>query len=483
MLNLLIGLGIYMDDSQVDTMLDYIRRNWTDSVLPSLCDFIRIPAQSPSFDPDWEARGELDQAIELFCSWLDTLGIEDMTYETHRLPGRTPILLVDVPGTGSGDVLFYSHLDKQPPVTDLWSEGKHPFDPVFESPYLFGRGSVDDGYGGYLCALAVQTLRSHDVPHPRCRFLIETCEESGSFDLPPYLDSLSDEIGTPDLVVVLDSGAGDYENIWVTESLRGLVAGTLKVEVSSEGVHSGFAGGIIPETFRIARNLISRVENSTTGEILVPELHVEIDESLRNRAERIVEVLGDSVWNGFPMLDGVEPQVIDPVEVVLNGNWRPALAVIGANGFPSTADAGNVLRPFSEFSLSFRIPPGVDSEIALQAVKKILESNPPHGAKVTFSPVVGADGFRAPPLHPSIDSALNRAAQHLYGENWMPLFEGGTIPFLSMMQNRFPDAAFLVTGSMGPDGNAHGPDEKLHVPASENLTLAISLALNALSKA
>ena len=445
-----------MDDSQVDSMLNYIRKNWTDSVLPSLCDFIRIPAQSPSFDSDWEARGELDQAIELFCSWLDTLGIEDMTYATHRLPGRTPILLVDVPGTGSGDVLFYSH--------------------------LFGRGSVDDGYGSYLCALAVQTLRSHEIPHPRCRFLIETCEESGSFDLPPYLDSLSDEIGTPDLVVVLDSGAGDYENIWVTESLRGLVAGTLKVEVSSEGVHSGFAGGIIPETFRIARNLISRVENSTTGEILVPEFHVEIDESLRNRAERIVEVLGDSVWNGFPMLEGVEPQVIDPVEVVLNGNWRPALAVIGANGFPSTADAGNVLRPFSEFSLSFRIPPGVDSEIALQAVKKILESNPPHGAKVTFSPVVGADGFRAPPLHPSIDSALNRAAQHLYGENWMPLFEGGTIPFLSMMQNRFPDAAFLVTGSMGPDGNAHGPDEKLHVPASENLTLAISLALNALSK-
>ncbi len=473
---------MFMDVPQVDSMLNHIRKNWTESVLPSLCDFIRIPAQSPSFDPDWEARGELDQAIELFSSWLDTLGIDDMSYSVHRIPGRTPVLLVDVPGTGSGDVLFYSHLDKQPPVTDLWSEGKHPFDPVFEAPYLYGRGSVDDGYGGYLCALAVQTLRFHGIPHPRCRFLIETCEESGSFDLPPYLDALSEEIGTPDLVVVLDSGAGDYENIWVTESLRGLVAGTLKVEVSSEGVHSGLAGGIIPETFRIARNLISRVEDSSTGEILVPELHVEIDESLRKRAERIVAVLGESVWSEFPMLEGVKPQVTDPVEVVLNGNWRPALAVIGANGFPSTADGGNVLRPFSEFSLSFRIPPGVDSDLALEAIKKVLEANPPHGAKVTFSPFVGADGFRAPPIHPSIDSALNQAAQHLYGENWMPLFEGGTIPFLSMMQNRFPNASFLVTGSMGPDGNAHGPDEKLHVPASENLTLAISLALNALSE-
>ncbi len=470
-----------MDGTQLDSMLNYIRKNWTESVLPSLCDFIRIPAQSPGFDPDWEERGELDQAIELFQTWLDSIGIEDMTHTVHRLPGRTPVLLVDVPGTGSGDVLFYSHLDKQPPVTDLWSKGKHPFEPVYEAPYLYGRGSVDDGYGGYLCALAVQTLRAHGIPHPRCRFLIETCEESGSFDLPPYLDSLSEEIGTPDLVVVLDSGAGDYENIWVTESLRGLVAGKLRVEVSSEGVHSGFAGGIIPETFRIARNLISRVEDSSSGEILLPELYVEIDESLQTRAERIVEVLGDSVWTGFPMLDGVQPQVTDPVELVLNGNWRPALAVIGANGLPSIEESGNVLRPYSEFALSFRIPPGVDSEVVGDVIKEVLEKNPPHGAKVTFELLVGADGFRAPPLNSSVDTALNVAAQHLYGENWMPLFEGGTIPFLSMMQNRFPDATFLVTGSMGPDGNAHGPDEKLHVPASENLTLAISLALNGLS--
>jgi len=468
-----------MSGIDVVRMREYIETMWEESVLPSLEDFVRIPAQSPAFDSDWASRGELDAVIELFSSWLDSIDLDGMSYNVHQIEGRSPILIIDIAGSAPGDVLFYSHLDKQPPVTELWSEGKHPFEPVREDPYLFGRGSVDDGYGGYLCALAVKSLQEMGLPHPRCRFLIETCEESGSYDLPAYLDTYKDEIGSPNLIVVLDSGAGDYENIWVTESLRGLVGGTLRVEVSREGVHSGLSGGIIPETFRIARHLLSRIEDSSTGEVLLPELNTEIGSHLRDKAERIVSVLGETVWSAYPFLEGVEPQVLDPVEVVLNGNWRPSLAVTGADGFPPIAEAGNVLRPYSEFKLSMRLPPDVNAEIASQAMKEALEHNPPHGAKVTYIPDAVADGFHASTLPNSIDSALNKAAQHLYGADWMPLFEGGTIPFLSMMQNRFPAAGFLVTGSMGPDANAHGPDEKLHIPAAKNLTLAVAMSLTA----
>ncbi|MAS80032.1 MAG: peptidase M20, partial [Euryarchaeota archaeon] len=332
---------------------------WEESILPSLSELIQIKALSPMFEPDWENLGELDATIELFCGWLDKQGISGISYETQRIDGLSPVLLVTIEGTGPGEVIFYSHLDKQPSKPGLWSEGLHPLKAVRRDPWLYGRGSVDDGYGGYLCATSVRLLQEAGVPHPRCTMIIETCEESGSFDLPPYLEALTEQLGNPDMVVVLDSGGPDYEHVWMTEALRGLVSGTLSVKVSHEGIHSGNSGGSIPSSFRIQRILLDRVEDSVSGQVLIPEMHVDIPEKVRENAIALREILGDSIWEQFPTVDTLRRVSETTEDMIVAMNWEPTLSIIGADGIPSVQDAGNVLRTNTDLKLSFRIPPGV----------------------------------------------------------------------------------------------------------------------------
>ncbi len=469
-------------DIDIDSMMEASESIWEESILPSLSEFIKIHALSPGFAPDWDELGELQATIDLFCGWLDRQGIAGMTYETHRIGNHSPVLLVTIEGTGSGEVLFYSHLDKQPSRPNLWSEGLHPLKAVRRDPFLFGRGAVDDGYGGYLCVTAIKLLQEAGIPHPKATFLIETCEESGSFDLPPYLDELSDNLGSPDLIVVLDSGGPSYEHIWVSEALRGLVAGNLSVKVSHEGVHSGISGGPIPSSFRIQRMLLDRVEDSKTGEILIPEMHVEISDKIKQEAIELGAILGDELWNSLPVVNTLRPPTTEADQILLGTNWKPAMSVIGADGMPPVLTAGNVLRTHTDLKLSFRIPPGVKAEEVQNIVKEILEKDPPYGAEVTYHATEPADGFHAPPLHEGVSKALNGASMKLTGYSPMVTWVGGTIPFMAMIQNKFPDACFLCTGSSGPGNNAHGPDEKLHIPHSKRLNVVLAIAIAALSE-
>ena len=453
---------------------------WEQSILPSLSDFIEIKALSPLFEPDWANLGELDATIELFCKWLDEQGISGMSYETHRIDDLSPVLLVTIEGTGPGEVIFYSHLDKQPSKPELWSEGLHPLRAVRSDPWLYGRGSVDDGYGGYLCATSIRLLQEAGAPHPRCTLIIETCEESGSFDLPPYLEELTDQLGDPDMVVVMDSGGPDYDHVWMTEALRGLVSGTLSVKVSHEGIHSGNSGGSIPSSFRIQRILLDRVEDSDSGRILVPEMHAEIPEEVREKAAALAGIVGNSIWEQFPTVDSLRQASETTEDMIVAMNWEPTLSIIGADGMPSVQVAGNVLRTNTDLKLSFRIPPGVDSEVAIASAKKILEEDPPYGAEVTFTPDSCADGFHAPPLEGAISDAIHDASMELTGLPPLATWTGGTIPFMAMMQGKYPEAMFLCTASSGPGNNAHGPDEKLHIPSSKRLTVALSATISAI---
>ena len=455
---------------------------WEESIIPSLTEFIKIEALSPSFEPNWREKGELDTTIELFTKWLVDQELEGMEYKIHRIDERTPVLLVTVEGTGPGEVIFYSHLDKQPSRPNLWSEGLHPLKAVRRDPWLYGRGALDDGYGGYVCVTALKMLQEQGVPYPRSHFLIETCEESGSYDLPPYLESLTKDLGEPDLIVVLDSGGPDYEHIWVTEALRGLVAGNLSVRVSNEGVHSGMSGGVIPSSFRIQRMLLDRVEDSNTGKILIPEMHVEISDKVRNEAEQLGNLLGDELWSQLPVVDSLKPQNEGAAEILLDINWRPAMSVIGADGIPPTQTAGNVLRTNTDLKLSFRIPPGVLSEDIDSILKETLESNPPYGSQVEYIPDAAADGFHAPAMDGKIADALSTASLHISGYPPMATWVGGTIPFMAMMQKKYPSAQFFCTGTGGPGNNAHGPDEKLHIPSSKRLTAVLSATIAALSQ-
>ena len=454
---------------------------WEESILASLSELIGIKALSPLFEPNWSQIGELDATIHLFRDWLVEQKIAGLSHEVHRIADLSPVLIVTIEGTGPGEVIFYSHLDKQPSTPELWSEGLHPLKAVRRDPWLYGRGSVDDGYGGYLCATSIRLLQEAKIPHPRCIMIIETCEESGSFDLPPYLHELTDHLGNPDMIVVMDSGGPDYDHVWMTEALRGLVSGTLSVKVSHEGIHSGNSGGSVPSSFRIQRILLDRVEDSTTGRILVPEMHVDISEEVRQKAESLKEIVGDSIWKQFPTVDNLRQVSKSTEDMIISMNWEPTLSIIGADGIPSVQDAGNVLRTNTDLKLSFRIPPGVDSQTAISAVKSILEENPPYGSEVSFTPDSAADGFRAPPLSETISDAIHDASNQLTGLPPLAIWTGGTIPFMAMMQAKYPEAMFLCTGSSGPGNNAHGPDEKLHIPSSKRLTAVLSATIAAIS--
>jgi acetylornithine deacetylase/succinyl-diaminopimelate desuccinylase-like protein len=395
-----------------------------------------------------------------------------------RLPGRTPVLFLDIPGSAAGTVLLYGHLDKQPEMVG-WREGLGPWLPVIEGDKLYGRGGADDGYAVFASLAAILALRRQGVPHARCVGLIECCEESGSYDLPAYLEALAPRLGPVDFVIGLDSGCGNYEQLWVTTSLRGLAAGTLSVEVLTEGVHSGDASGIVASSFRIARGLLDRLEDAATGQILPREFHCAIPEERVEQARKAGAILGEMVYRKFPYAGATRPITTDSGEGVLNRTWRPFLSVVGANGLPAIKDAGNVLRPRTELKLSLRLPPLVDGPQATRDLKRILEAEPPYGAKVTFEPDQGATGWSAPPTAPWLVRALDAASQAHFGRPAAMMGEGGTIPFMGMLGTHFPEAQFLITGVLGPKSNAHGPNEFLHLAYAKRLTACVAQVLAA----
>ena len=202
-----------------------VGRTWDASIVPQLVEYIRIPAKSPHFDPHWEEHGHIERVIRLAEAWTRQQPVRGTTVEIVRLPGRTPVLYFDVPGSGRSTVLLYGHLDKQPEMIG-WRDGLGPWQPVIADGKLYGRGGADDGYAVFASLAAIVALQAQGIAHSRCVGLIETCEESGSYDLPAYLDLLAPRMGAVDFVVGLDSGCGDYERLWATTSLRGLVGGT-----------------------------------------------------------------------------------------------------------------------------------------------------------------------------------------------------------------------------------------------------------------
>ena len=467
-----------MDRAAVSKTVD---QAWDEAILPSLSELVRIPAVSPSFDADWENTGHLDAAIEHVRAWIDGRGIEGAEIDVVRLPGRTPLLLVDVPGSADApdeSVLLYGHLDKQPPLGG-WSEGLDPWTPVVRDGKLFGRGAADDGYAGYAAVTAIEAVRANGGSHARCVVLLETGEESGSPDLPAYLEHLRDRLGAVSLVVCLDSGAGDYQRMWLTNSLRGMVQLEVEVQVLDSGLHSGIASGIVPSSFRIMRQLLDRIEDSATGEILLPELTVSIPENRIAETRAAIEAVPGMVTGSVPWPEGMRPVTDDEVELALNNAWRPTLSVIGADGLPKPADAGNVLRPSTTLQLSFRLPPTADPEAALAAVQRRLSEEVPYGARVSFGHSEAGLGWNAPDPAPWLSGALDTAAEKIFGASWRTLGLGGSIPFMGLLHEAYPDAQFVVTGALGPDSNAHVPDENLNLAFAAKITSAIAYVLDA----
>ena len=455
---------------------EFVNALWDDSIIPKLSEYIKVPNKSPAFDPDWEKHGHMEKAVGMIENWCRQQPIKGMQIEVVRIEGRTPLLFIDIPGASEDVVLLYGHYDKQPEFTG-WDEDLDPWTPVIKDGKLYGRGGADDGYATFGSLTAIRALQEQGIDHAHCVVIIEGCEESGSFDLPYYIDKLGDRIGSPSLVVCLDAECGNYDQFWCTTSLRGNLTGMLQVDVLTEGVHSGGAGGVVPSSFRVLRQLLSRIENEDNGKILLDELHEDIPEQREEQARLAADVLDDSVYRKYPWAVADPAPSESPYELLLNNTWRPALTVTGADGLPALVNAGNVLLPGTTLKLSFRLPPTLDGDKAAVVVKETLESNAPPMSKVGFEVESTMAGWNAPAVAPWLEDSMQKASQDYFGKPSMYMGTGGTIPFMGMLGEKFPEAQFLVTGLLGPNSNAHGPNEFLHIETGKRLTCCVAQVL------
>ena len=480
---------------EASALAEFAARVWDDEIVPAITNYIAIPAKSPMFDVDWARNGHIERVITDAARWVESKQVAGLKLEVVRIDGRTPVIFFEVPATKAGGneadaptICLYGHLDKQPEFNG-WRNDLGPWTPKYVDGLLYGRGGADDGYAAYASITAIMALDRLGIPRPRCVGIIESCEESGSFDLPAYLDVLRPRLGQVGLVVCLDSGAGNYDQLWLTTSLRGMVSGVLKVEILTEGVHSGDSSGLVPSSFRVLRQVLDRLEDSQTGELLPQSFHCEIPAERIEQTRATAAILGNEVWKRFPWACGADglavlPTTTDPMQALLNRTWKPTLSVTGADGFPELKNAGNVLRPYTAFKLSLRLPPLIDGNAAAVRLKTLLEDNAPYNAKVTFSAAgragaQGATGWNAPSLAPWLETALNSASRAHYGAPCGYIGQGGTIPLMSMLQKSFPAAQMMVCGVLGPKSNAHGPNEFLHVPYGKKLTAAVAQVMAA----
>ncbi len=459
-----------MDPRQAAVTLDEL---WNRSAIPALEQYIRIPNQSPLFDPDWKRNGFVQEAVALAKEWVEQQRIPGLRAETHEIEDRTPLLFIEIDGDRSSTVLMYGHLDKQPAMVG-WEPGLGPWTPVLRDGKLYGRGGADDGYAVFAAIAAVRAVKQQSAAHSRIVIIIESCEESGSPDLPAYIDLLSDRIGTPRLVICLDSGCGNYDQLWMTTSLRGSIVGNLTIEVLTEGVHSGDASGIVPSSFRILRILIDRLEEAKSGRIIPEWLHMKIPPYRIEQTRETARVLGSEIYDNFPWVAGMQPVVDDPFELLLNRTWRPTLSIIGQAGMPDLLQGGNVLRPMTALKLSIRLPPTLDATNIDCKLKELFESDPPYGARVRLDSEKGAGGWEAPKTETWLEEAVDRASKTYFGKPAITWGEGGSIPFMGMLGERYPAAQFLVTGVLGPHSNAHGPNEFLHIEYAKKLTACVA---------
>ena len=485
---------------QAQALQSHVDAAWSQRIVPELQRYIEVPAKSPAFDADWAQHGLLDRVLQSAADWVQAQQVPGLKLEILRLNDaagqpRTPVLFFEIPASAGQDgtpapisgqtVLMYGHLDKQPEFTG-WRSDLGPWTPKIEDGKLYGRGGADDGYAVYASVAAIQALKAQGVAHPRIVGLIETCEESGSRDLLPYVDALrtpgSNRLGDVGLVICLDSGAGNYDQLWLTTSLRGMASGVLKVDILTEGVHSGDASGLVPSSFRIMRQVLDRLEDSATGRLLPASFHCEVPAERVQQAQATAAILGDEIYKRFPWAHHdcggsavfALPTTTDPVEALLSRTWRPTLSVTGADGFSEIRNAGNVLRPYTAFKLSLRLPPLVDAASAVQELKRLLEDNAPYQAKVTFESQGSASGWNAPATLPWFDRALQQASQAHFDAGCGTIGQGGTIPLMNLLSQGFPQAQMMVCGVLGPRSNAHGPNEFLHLDYARRLTASVA---------
>eukprot|EP01083_Nonionella_stella_P046907 125601_1 len=456
----------------------FVANEWETNALPALEDFVRIPNTSPEFNG---SPADALKAAQFMKAYVDKQEMAGCTADLRTCGDKTPMLVITIDGTdGSNDtVLSYGHMDKQPGLGG-WSVGG-PTDPVRVGDKLYGRGAVDDGYSMFAYITALKALKAQGTKHCRMVITMEAGEESGSPDMIYWLDQLKDHIGTNvSLVICLDSGCGNYDQLWITPSLRGMMAGDLKVSMLREQLHSGEGSGVIADTARVHRMLLNRVEDVNTGYVTVPETHCVIPEAHQNYVDKATCILKEGVFNEMPLLAGIKPVTDDCKQLLMNQLWEPTMTVIANDhGSLPPLPGSNIIRTETNMRLSFRLPPCVVPEKALEAVKATLLKEPlPYGAKVTFENTMMGSGWASNSAAGGwLETSITDSSTTFFGKAAAFKGMGGSIPIINDFQGRYTDAEIIVSGVAGPQSNMHAVNETLDVPAVKKLTSAFAKIL------
>ncbi len=462
-----------------NTLEKFISNEWVDAV-PTLMEYIKIPNTSPDFGNSEEDKENMHRAMELLVHWIKNQNIDNLKFHLSRDDDLTPFLLCTLEATDDSkeSVLFYQHMDKQPPLTDKWTDELGPYKPVIRDGNLYGRGSVDDGYAIFGTTIVLKTLQKFKIPHGRIVIMLEASEESGSCHLKHYIDKYQDVIGKPDLVVCLDSGGPDFDRLWITSSLRGCFLSELTVKILDAGIHSGDGGGVVPDPFSLLTQLLNRLYDPKLNQFH-EGLTVEIPERQTMAALDTAKTLGkDHLLYRYPLVEGVKYPNEDDLHFLcryyLQNTWSPTVTVVGIDGFPSVADGGNVIHPEIRVKLSMRLPPTKDPDEAIEQTRKILESDPPFGCQVTFEPGLRCSGWVMPSMSDKLQEKLNNACMSTFGKPVSFIGEGGSIPIINMLGQLFPESQMIITGAVGPDSNMHGPDESLNLKMAEKVMTCLA---------
>ena len=460
--------------------LEFCTKAWSEGgfALEGLKGLIRIPNLSPGYDEHYFDNGLIYQALHYMADWVKAQGLKDCKVTTFEEKNVEPLLMVEIGSTCDHDVLpvlTYGHLDKMPHLdAEGWSPGLSATEPVVRDGKVYGRGTNDDCYEGFLVIAAIKYLEEHNIPHPKIIMLMETGEESGDDEIVRYLKKLRPEIGDVGVIMVLDAEAEDYKTMWCCKSLRGVAMGVLNVKHLAKPCHSGMATGLVPDTFRICRMLISRIEDEQTGDIKIKEAHVEIPKVCVEQLNSIAEQLGEASVEIVEPIKGAQLLSKDIAQLLINKAWVPGLAVTGQSGLPIVAEGSNVIRTSTGLKLSLRLPPGVDAEKINEIMKKELERDPPYGAEVTYESLGAGNGWLGKDFDEKTEKALEESSVAVFGQK--PLFygEGGSIPLCNLLQELWPNAQVIVTGAAGIDSNPHGYDESLDLPYTQKFNTVIT---------
>jgi len=467
-----------MDSAQLN--VEETRKNvdqfWDSWYVPGLSDFIRVPNLTPMVDPDFLTNGHNEKAMELVDNYINKLEIKGINKKIFQPEGMTPLIIYVVDKTeGASDtqIMAYGHLDKQPWM-EGWGEGLHPTTPVIRGDYLYGRGGGDDGYAPFSTMLAIKNAQMQGVKHPRIALVLETEEESGSPNLIPLLKIAKDYIGEPDFLLCLDSGAFDYGQLWLTSSLRGVTLCDVTVKAAKGGYHSGEVGGIVPETFRVMRHLLNRLDDSETGDVM-KELETELPAYALPEAKKMAELMKTDLAEKYKMEEGVEFVSKDMEKMYLDNTWKANLSITGAGGLPQYQKAGNVVRASTSLRLSMRLPPNMDAKKANMHVKEKLTTNVPHNCKVEIHGDHNGNGWCMKDPEPWFHEAMNNASKNFYdGKEYGSYGMGGSIPFLAQLGGLYPNTFIVALGLLGPQSNAHAPNECINLAYAKKLTQCMS---------